>query len=143
MIHSKPPGKFNPRFHVVSCYLEYDGKILLLLRPKQKSQGGKWGVPAGKIDKGEDEETAMLRELKEETNLSVEQESLRYFQKLYVRYPEYDFVYSMFYSKLPNKPVITLSAKEHKDFKWLTPTKALKLNLVDDLGECIKLFYRV
>ena len=52
---------------VVGCFLEYDGKFVLLLRHVHKADGGTWGLPAGKVEPGESDETAMLRELYEET----------------------------------------------------------------------------
>jgi len=32
MIYSTPPPHFIPRAEVAACYIEYDGKILLLQR---------------------------------------------------------------------------------------------------------------
>ena len=55
MIHTDPPEHFAPRFEVVSCFVEHDGEILLLHRNEGKSEGGKWGMPGGKIEAGESE----------------------------------------------------------------------------------------
>lgn len=44
-----------------------DGRIVLI----QRSDSGKWGLPGGMVDWGEDIPTATTRELKEETGLSV------------------------------------------------------------------------
>ncbi|MCK6544517.1 RNA pyrophosphohydrolase [Myxococcota bacterium] len=43
-----------------------DGTVLAIERPRQP---GQWQLPQGGIDKGEDAETAALRELEEETGL--------------------------------------------------------------------------
>ena len=44
-----------------------DGRIVLI----QRSDSGKWGLPGGMIDWGEDIPTAASRELKEETGLKL------------------------------------------------------------------------
>lgn len=103
MIYKNSPKIFNPRFEIVSCFMEYKGKILLLHRHKTKSEVNKWGLPAGKIDKGETESQAMIRETKEETGLKIIPSRLQYLAKVYVKYPEYHFIYHMFHLRLDKK----------------------------------------
>lgn len=141
MVHKTPPKNFNPKFEVVSCYMESGDKILLLHRHNDKSQGGKWGVPAGKIDQGEDVVEAMIREAQEETGLALEPSKLEYLEKVFVRYPDYDFIYHMFRTKLAQQPAVTLSLTEHQTFQWVTPAEALQMDLVDDLDKCIEMSY--
>lgn len=141
MIYNKLPKKFEPRAKIVSCYMEYGDKILLLLRHKSKYQGNRWGVPAGKIAKGENALRAMVREIKEETGQRVPPTQLEYLIKVYVKYPKFHFVYYMFRLKLDKLPRVSLSTKEHKRYKWVTPAKALQLELVRELDRCIKMFY--
>lgn len=143
MIYKNFPKKFNPVFEIVSCYLEYNGKILLLHRHKHKSEGDKWGVPAGKINRGENEFQAMLREIREETGQKLRSENLEYLTKVYVKYPEYHFVYHMFRARLAHLPRIELSVHEHKGCKWISPDKALGLDLVRELDKCIKMSYGI
>ena len=64
-VHRHLPLGFSPSVSVAACYLEIGGKLLLLLRAKEKSEGGKWGVPAGKIEANEEPIDAGLRELGE------------------------------------------------------------------------------
>ena len=47
-----------------------DGKILLEKRKNEPSKG-KWSVPGGLVELGESMEQAVVREVKEETNLEV------------------------------------------------------------------------
>ncbi|OGZ01438.1 MAG: hypothetical protein A2946_01035 [Candidatus Liptonbacteria bacterium RIFCSPLOWO2_01_FULL_53_13] len=141
MIYKNPPKKFSPRFEIVSCYVEHDGKILLLRRHGDKSEGNRWGVPAGKMDKGEDKLDAMIREIREETGQKISPSQLKYLTKVYVKYPEYHFVYHMFRTKLNERPQVEISAKEHKEYRWASPHDALKWNLVRELDRCIKMFY--
>jgi 8-oxo-dGTP diphosphatase len=143
MIYKDLPEKFNPKFEVVSCFVECDGKILLLQRQDNKSQGGKWGVPAGKIDEGESEKLAVLREVKEETGIALNNDSVKHSKKVFVRYPDYDFVFDIFKSEIKNFPDVVLSKEEHKDFRWVTPNEALSLDLILDEDECIKITYKI
>lgn len=143
MIYRNQPEDFNPIFSIVSCYMENDGKILLLHRQASKPEGNRWGLPAGKIDAGEDSLMAMIREIREETGQEILSEELEYLDKVYVKYPEYHFLYHMFKVQLDDKPDIRLSVKEHQDFQWMEPQMALQLDLVRDLDECLKLSYGI
>lgn len=54
-----------------------DGRCLLLRRSSSsKNNAGKWDMPGGKVDRGEDFEEALLREVSEETGLSIRLERL-------------------------------------------------------------------
>ena len=49
-----------------------DGEILLLKRhPKSRTDPDTWELPGGKVEKGEFFDDALVREIKEETNLDV------------------------------------------------------------------------
>jgi len=143
MIYKNIPKKFKSKFEIVSCYVENNGKILLLHRNENKSEGNRWGVPAGKIDKGESILTAMVRELKEETGQKLSPTQLEYLTRVYVKYPEYHFIYHMFRTELIGDKKIILSKNEHKAYKWVSPKDALKLELVRELDRCIKMFYYI
>jgi len=95
MIYKETPTDFKERYKVVSCFVELTGKILLLHRQDHKPHGNLWGVPAGKVDRGEDLKTALVREVKQETGLQVV--SPNFVGKVYVRYPDYDFTYFIYY----------------------------------------------
>ena len=141
MIYRDRPEGFAPRFAVVSCFLEHGGKILLLLRQDHKPQGNTWGVPAGKIDRGESKEAAIRREILEETGYDVGSD-VSFFTALYVRYPEYDFTYHIFHHRVPGDPAIAIEPNEHKEYRWVAPHEALQMPLIQDEDACIELFYQ-
>ena len=143
MIFLEKPTDFASKMIVVSCFLEVAGKILLLHRQNHKPQGNTWGVPAGKVDAGEDVKAAMIREIGEEIGVCLILSDLSLFRSVYVRYPEYDFEYVMHQCKLARRPAITLETKEHKNYRWVTPRKALSMNLIPDEDACIKLVYTI
>ncbi|MDO8470033.1 MAG: NUDIX hydrolase [bacterium] len=143
MIHQEKPEGFNPRFEVVSCFMEENGRILLLHRQDHKPEGNSWGVPAGKVDESESVGEAMLRELFQETGYQAREDELQYIQKVYVKYPTFDFIYHIYHLPLSQKTAITLASSEHKNYEWTTPAEALQKNLIRDLDACIKLFYKL
>ncbi len=143
MISAEKPIDFKKKFDVVSCFVEHDSKILLLHRLDSKPQGNTWGVPAGKVDPGEDMRRAIQREVSEEAGLSIPAEQFTYFSFFYVRYPEYDFTYHIFQASLPENEVPRINPKEHKDHAWKTPAEALLLDLIPDEDFCIKAFYKI
>lgn len=53
-----------------------EGKILLTQRSLQIREGGKWCLPGGHVEKGESWESAMIREVFEETGLTVRSHEL-------------------------------------------------------------------
>lgn len=55
----------------VGVMINADGEILLAQRPEDKSWSGWWEFPGGKIERGETAKEALIRELKEELDISV------------------------------------------------------------------------
>jgi len=141
MITEIAPKDFQQKFEVVSCFVEHENKILLLLRRDHKSEPNTYGVPAGKVCPWETIDDAIFRELKEETWIASS--DLQYFTKVFVRFPTYDFIYHMYHMDLPLLPDITLNDEEHAKYVWRTPEDALKEDLIQDLDACIKMFYKI
>ncbi len=61
------------------CYLEKDGKCLLIHRNKRESDGnyGKWLGIGGHFERGESPEDCVLREVREETGLTLTEYAFR------------------------------------------------------------------
>lgn len=58
------------RIHVAAgAVVIFQGKVLLVRINKPKDKSGKWGLPGGKVDKGESLEEGMIREVEEETGI--------------------------------------------------------------------------
>ena len=133
MISLNEIENFNKRFDVVSLFVIFNEKILLLKRQINKPFTGTWGPPAGKGDAGEDLEQAMCRETFEETGIIVTPEEITKDEKHYfVRHDDVDFMFHVYSVKLENEPNVILRSLEHSDFAWFTPTEAVALELVQD-----------
>ncbi|WP_434585298.1 pyrimidine (deoxy)nucleoside triphosphate diphosphatase [Klebsiella sp. R390] len=59
---------------VVAAIIEQDGKILLAQRPAHADQPGLWEFAGGKVEPGESQPQALVRELQEELGITAEVE---------------------------------------------------------------------
>lgn len=50
-----------------------DNQILIAQRPKEKHLSGLWEFPGGKVEQNESPENTLIRELKEELNVNINQ----------------------------------------------------------------------
>ena len=55
----------------IACIDYRDGKIFIAKRQMVGDMGGRWEFPGGKIEDGEDLETAVIREMQEEFGVTV------------------------------------------------------------------------
>lgn len=142
MIFIEKPEDFYPKIEVVGCFLEHEDKILLLHRQEHTSQGNLWGIPGGKLEKTEAALTAAIREVLEETGFDISLQQIVDLGKVYIKYPNFDYVYYMLKCKPKEHPGdVRIIFSEHKGFTWVTPEDALKMSLMLDEDECIKLAY--
>jgi len=61
----------SPIIRVVGAIVERDGAVFAARRNADRSAGGLWEFPGGKIEPGESPEVALRRELQEELNVDV------------------------------------------------------------------------
>ncbi len=141
MIFEEKPEVFEPWYHTVSVFLSNSkGEFLFLRRGQDKHEGGKFCTPGGKKEENETNVETVIREIKEETGIDLNKKDLKYFKKLYVKYPDHDFLFEMFEAKLDYDPQVRLKLDEHSEFVWATLDEAMNLPLVLDGTSCIRLF---
>ncbi len=142
-VYQTPSAHFKPKIEVAALFIEHENRILLLHRQERKSQGNLWGIPGGKLDKGESPLQAVLREIQEETGYDFSQQPMESLGTVYIEYNNKDhFIYHMFRTKLTEDPAaVKINFDEHKGFTWVTPQDALKLELIKDEDVCFKLIY--
>ncbi|EFM2060194.1 TPA: pyrimidine (deoxy)nucleoside triphosphate diphosphatase [Escherichia coli] len=56
---------------VVAAIIERDGKILIAQRPAHSDQAGLWEFAGGKVEPGESQPQALIRELREELGIEA------------------------------------------------------------------------
>ncbi len=62
---------------VAACALiDPDGRVLLAQRPAGRAMAGLWEFPGGKLEPGERPEDTVIRELKEELGIDIEEPCL-------------------------------------------------------------------
>lgn len=63
--------------HVVAAIIKHHNKTLIARRSEDKSLAGYWEFPGGKVDEGESNEAALVREIREELDLVVQVDGYR------------------------------------------------------------------
>jgi len=63
-------------FVVAAALVDQNGRILVQKRPAGKPMAGLWEFPGGKVEIGETPEAALVRELKEELGIDVDEADL-------------------------------------------------------------------
>lgn len=100
-----------PSVRVIAAVIERDGKLLVCQRPAHKRHGGLWEFPGGKLEPGEDDETAARRELAEELGLELQSICA---PELEVADPDSPFVIVFVPVSAQGPPV----PHEHSDLRW-------------------------
>lgn len=104
-------------YHIVSCFVfDHDGNLLLLKRHRDDWGGGLWATPAGAIDPGETPESAVLREVLEETGLMLE--SAEYLGMHDLTMPHASARMRSFKATVRHPAPVVLRADEHEEYRW-------------------------
>ena len=104
-----------------------DGEILIVKRhPKSRTDPEMWELPGGKVERGEHFADALVREIKEETNLNVKVGD--FCEAIQNDYPHKRTVQLMMY--LDDVEGSVEISDEHTQFKWasMSEIKSLKLS---------------
>ena len=83
----KPPD-FGSELEVSTVFMECQGKLLLLHRAQCELSPETWGIPGGKLEKGETPLEGLAREIWEELRLTPDSKDLQFIRSLYVRHPK-------------------------------------------------------
>lgn len=138
----KVDPKFPSSLQGAICFCEWEGKILMLKRSPHCSQGGFWtAAPGGKLDPGETPLEAVVREVFEETQLSLDPSKIIYKGSYLCRFSDLEYLLHIYYSRLASAPDIAIDPKEHTELRWATLEEAHQMPLMRGGTECLKAIF--
>jgi 8-oxo-dGTP diphosphatase len=116
-----------------------DGKFLTIRRSQTAPYRPlNWDLPGGDIDYGEDAREGMIREIKEETNLEVN--NLKVIDTIAAMNNKDEFWVTVCYSAQPTTSAVKLSF-EHDDSRWMTPEEFQQLGASPRIKKFVERFY--
>ena len=106
--------------------IDFDGRILISKRPKNKYLGGLWEFPGGKLENKEKAEDALIRELDEELNIQTWKSCLAPLTFSTHDYKDFSLLLLLFVCR---KWSGIIMAKEGQEIKWVYPTELNKFSM--------------
>ena len=112
-------GRTRPIILVAAvALLNEEGKVLLAKRPPGRPLAGLWEFPGGKVDPGEDPETALIRELMEELGIEIARADLVPLTFASHAYPEFHLLMPLYLCKRWEGDI---AAQENQELLWVKP----------------------
>ncbi len=103
---------------VAAALVDVDGRVLIAQRPEGKQLAGLWEFPGGKLQEGERPEIALIRELKEELGIDVEEACLAPLTFASHAYPEFHLLMPLYICRRWRGQV---ASRENQALKWVRP----------------------
>ena len=103
---------------VVAALIWDKDKFLICQRPANKACALLWEFVGGKVEKGETKEQALIRECKEELNITLNVGDV--FMEVVHEYPDITVHLTLFNATILEG---TPQKLEHNDIKWITPSE--------------------
>ena len=100
--------------------VDTDGRVLLAQRPADKSMGGLWEFPGGKVEPGETPERAIIREAREELGIDIEQSCLAPLTFASHSYTDFHLLMPLYVCRIWTGVARSM---EGQDLKWVRPTE--------------------
>lgn len=107
--------------HVVAALIWKDDRFMICQRPTNKTRALQWEFVGGKVEKGESKEAALIRECREELNITVKVGGV--FMEVDHEYPDISVHLTLFNAQIADGVPEML---EHNDIKWITPKEIHK-----------------
>jgi 8-oxo-dGTP diphosphatase len=106
---------------VVACALvDADARVLLAQRPAGKPMAGLWEFPGGKVEAGERPEQTLIRELKEELGIAVNEACLAPLTFASHGYPDFHLLMPLYVCRRWEGAVTAL---EGQRLAWVRPNR--------------------
>jgi 8-oxo-dGTP diphosphatase len=106
---------------VAACALiDVDGRVLIAQRPPGKPMAGLWEFPGGKVEPGERPEQTLIRELREELSIEVQEACLAPLTFASHCYPQFHLLMPLYVCRRWTGMVQPL---EGQQLAWVKPNK--------------------
>lgn len=106
---------------VAACALvDADGRVLIAQRPQGKPMAGLWEFPGGKVESGERPEQTLIRELKEELGITVNEACLAPLTFASHGYPDFHLLMPLYVCRRWDG---TVTAREAQQLAWVKPNR--------------------
>lgn len=106
---------------VVAALIQDGDKLLICQRPKNKARALLWEFVGGKVEKGESREQALIRECKEELNITLAVGDV--FMEVTHEYPDITVHLTLFNAAIASGMPEKI---EHNDIKWVTKNQLIE-----------------
>ena len=103
---------------VVAALIWDNDRFLICQRPANKARPLLWEYVGGKVEPGEAKGAALVRECKEEMNITVSVHSV--FFDVVHEYPDITIHLTLFNASISDGEITLL---EHNDFRWILPNE--------------------
>jgi 8-oxo-dGTP diphosphatase len=106
---------------VAACALiDADGRLLIAQRPPGRPMAGLWEFPGGKIEAGERPEQSLIRELKEELGIAINEACLAPLTFASHAYPDFHLLMPLYVCRRWDGIV---TAQEGQRLAWVRPER--------------------
>jgi 8-oxo-dGTP diphosphatase len=103
---------------VAAALVDVDGRVLITQRPQGKQFGGLWEFPGGKINAGERPEQSLIRELREELGITVDELCLAPLTFASHAYPDFHLLMPLYLCRRWQGMVRSV---EGQTLRWVRP----------------------
>lgn len=103
---------------VAAALIDQDNRILITQRPDGKHLAGLWEFPGGKVEHGERPEQSLIRELKEEIGVEVEEDCIAPLTFASHAYPDFHLLMPLYVCRKWKGIAV---GRETQKLKWIFP----------------------
>lgn len=118
---------------VVAALIWKEDRFMICQRPAHKARGLLWEFAGGKVEQGETDEEALIRECKEELDIEIGTKDI--FMSLVHNYPDMEVNLILFNAYIKSGEPKLL---EHNDIKWITTAEIHKYDFCPADEEILK-----
>ena len=120
--------------NVVAAIIKKDNQFLVVQRNRKKHLGLKWEFPGGKVQESETFEEALLREIKEELNITI-----NIHEKIAEEKYKDDKIDIVLYYYLCSLKNGMMKLNEHENFAWVEKKDFNKYDFAEGDGNMLHL----